>query len=218
MTTVQLPCWIVVITKLPANRLQKIILSLVHRNQYGFLKNGPFKILSHGRLNSSISVKPQNRKIFCSSLTSQRHLIQLNTTPWSKSWNRWVSTTDGSIGCAASFPLENHLSSLTKFPVVSFSFTAAEVFAREIHCRRWSSCWPSISYNRTSMTRAEKSYKASYTHLWWCRLSSHPIHRWYNYRYAGLPYASNPNEEHPLGLCDLHWAKNQLSQIQAGAH
>ena len=32
-----LNCWLKLITKLLANRLQKIILQIVHRNQYGFL-------------------------------------------------------------------------------------------------------------------------------------------------------------------------------------
>jgi hypothetical protein len=31
-------CYLKIITKLLANRLQKIILSIVHKNQYGFLK------------------------------------------------------------------------------------------------------------------------------------------------------------------------------------
>jgi mannosylglycoprotein endo-beta-mannosidase len=50
-----------VITKLLAQRLQRVIMRLIHRNQYGFIKTNLSMTVWHGLLSSCISAKPLKR-------------------------------------------------------------------------------------------------------------------------------------------------------------
>jgi hypothetical protein len=56
-----------IVTKFLANRLQNIILNLVHKNQYGFLKTKKnlFKIALDGLLSICSNVTNQKKKSFC---------------------------------------------------------------------------------------------------------------------------------------------------------
>jgi hypothetical protein len=49
------------ITKILSNRLQKVILKLVHQNQYGFIRGGRYKTVWHGRSNICISAINQKK-------------------------------------------------------------------------------------------------------------------------------------------------------------
>jgi hypothetical protein len=59
-----LNCVLKILKKLLANRLQNVVLRIVHKNQYGFLKVRNIRIALHGNLSFSVNVSPQKRKSF----------------------------------------------------------------------------------------------------------------------------------------------------------
>jgi hypothetical protein len=74
-----------ILTKLLSNRLQKVILKLVHKNQYGFLKKGQFMIALVGHLNIFSNVANPRMRLWCSSWILKRPLIKLSTLQF------WIS-------------------------------------------------------------------------------------------------------------------------------
>ena len=61
-TITLLNCCLKIITKILANRLQKVILKIIHRNQYGFLKGRTIQDCLAWSLNTSINAIPQRGK------------------------------------------------------------------------------------------------------------------------------------------------------------
>jgi hypothetical protein len=57
-----LNCILKIITRLLANRLQKKVLQIAHKNQYAFLKGRISRTVLHGNLNFYMNVKPQEEK------------------------------------------------------------------------------------------------------------------------------------------------------------
>jgi hypothetical protein len=90
-----LNCVLEVLTKILAERLQKYILKIVHRNQYGFIKGRNIQDCLAWSFEYLHQCKASRREIVIIKLVLQKHLTPLSTRQYCKFSNIWVLMIGG---------------------------------------------------------------------------------------------------------------------------